>query len=642
MHNLKSHAAVHEIDRPFQCDKCSHAFRRQHDLKRHMKGHTGERPFTCNRCGRAFARMDALNRHQRAENGHACNVSAKGARHPAGADGAVGDGMGYSDGDDGADGARSPPDSAPLPRPPGGLTVTTTRGQLSSGPQTARPDQSSWSAPVPRSPPQSLKRHRTDPHLEVALGRPRIQGPPDYPSPLSSDRASHQLHPHPPHPTLPYPPRPEAAGGGGNAGPSLYQPPPPLRRLSHLDHSPATTTAAGPRSAVEYPTTTLRSPVAYSRRPDGQPYSATRWSPPGAERGGLRHSLSGASDPHRASPARSGPPAYHPRLSGPLPPPPSRAYGDRPRLSSHPPPPPPSSAMTSWTPESSYAAELARTQEYVRRLEQDNERLRQDLQQLRAERSPAVNPYKRPSVGEGGSALSPYPPGLTRSPHAVPDHGAPPDISRYSLNSPYQPRTPVYPAPNGGAEPAMPSTSTYPRYGEPAYRASGSLDVPPTSSPAVAAVIAVEGPGADRPLGSERVILRRPSQLDIARLPPPTLPPIATAASGYPSGSAGYDTRQFPATTSSPARIPVSVQADICSGSPGFIWTPSVRNCRQFYSVSHRVRPARCRTIPCPGHPVASPFLRGLTRPLSSVVAHVAQPPASTIYPTSKSFAPSL
>ncbi|KAJ1904147.1 hypothetical protein IWQ60_012485, partial [Tieghemiomyces parasiticus] len=226
--------------------------------------------------------------------------------------------------------------------------------------------------------------------------------------------------------------------------------------------------------------------------------------------------------------------------------------------------------MTSWTPESSYAAELARTQEYVRRLEQDNERLRQDLQQLRAERSPAVNPYKRPSVGEGGSALSPYPPGLTRSPHAVPDHGAPPDISRYSLNSPYQPRTPVYPAPNGGAEPVMPSTSTYPRYGEPAYRASGSLDVPPTSSPAVAAVLAVEGPGSDRPLGSERVILRRPSQLDIARLPPPTLPPIATATSGYPSGSAGYDTRQFPATTSSPARIPVSfVETGPASASPG-------------------------------------------------------------------------
>ncbi|KAJ1659598.1 hypothetical protein IWQ61_001347 [Dispira simplex] len=265
-HNLKSHAMTHSQERPFSCSICGHNFRRQHDLKRHMKGHTGEKPYICQRCGRGFARMDALSRHSRADNGHACSMTQRLHRQTIQISGTLvststaafsqapvpsstepGNSLAHQSS---SQSSRPPKpcsdDSTPTvashsgsngpapPRPPN-LSIVTyhphSSGKVShppSGSDTSNRD--CWSAPVPTaSPPQSLKRNRTDPHMEAAMTRSgsRLRSDPasarevDVPSSYSSSRHHHsesQFSPrseYPPYSTLS--PRLPLPSGIGNS-----------------------------------------------------------------------------------------------------------------------------------------------------------------------------------------------------------------------------------------------------------------------------------------------------------------------------------------------------------------------------------------------------------------------------------------
>ena len=49
-----------ELDKPFPCDVCGKAFRKNHDLMRHSRTHTGEKPYACEICKKTFARKNCL------------------------------------------------------------------------------------------------------------------------------------------------------------------------------------------------------------------------------------------------------------------------------------------------------------------------------------------------------------------------------------------------------------------------------------------------------------------------------------------------------------------------------------------------------------------------------------------------------
>ncbi|KAJ1955553.1 hypothetical protein IWQ62_005503, partial [Dispira parvispora] len=270
-HNLKSHAMTHSQERPFTCSICGHNFRRQHDLKRHMKGHTGEKPYICQRCGRGFARMDALSRHSRADNGHACSMTQRLHRQtaqgsgtlsststatfsqtPASSSAEPGNLLAHPSGSQGSHppkprsndsiptaATHSGSSAPPPPRPPNLSIVTYHRhssGKVShpqSGSDTSNRD--CWSAPIPTvSPPQSLKRNRTDPHMEAAIARSgsRLRSDPasaregDLSSSYSSSRHHHsegQFSPrseYPPYSTMsPRLPLPPGIGGSNSNNP---------------------------------------------------------------------------------------------------------------------------------------------------------------------------------------------------------------------------------------------------------------------------------------------------------------------------------------------------------------------------------------------------------------------------------------
>lgn len=63
--NLKTHAVMHGIFQPFQCDICKRAFARVHDKDRHMSSHSERKAYHCIVCGGEFARQDAVIRHLR-------------------------------------------------------------------------------------------------------------------------------------------------------------------------------------------------------------------------------------------------------------------------------------------------------------------------------------------------------------------------------------------------------------------------------------------------------------------------------------------------------------------------------------------------------------------------------------------------
>jgi len=67
LNNMKSHARLHQKDKPHNCTICDRKFVRKHDLKRHQNTHVENyKPFDCHNCGTQFTRLDAMHRHLKA------------------------------------------------------------------------------------------------------------------------------------------------------------------------------------------------------------------------------------------------------------------------------------------------------------------------------------------------------------------------------------------------------------------------------------------------------------------------------------------------------------------------------------------------------------------------------------------------
>ena len=65
---MRKSGSLFEFARPFKCEACSKAFRRQDDLTRHFRTHTGEKPYACTICDRRFMRSDHLKKHLKTHN----------------------------------------------------------------------------------------------------------------------------------------------------------------------------------------------------------------------------------------------------------------------------------------------------------------------------------------------------------------------------------------------------------------------------------------------------------------------------------------------------------------------------------------------------------------------------------------------
>ena len=65
MDNLKHHLLVHSGRKPFRCSLCPSSFSRKDYLTKHIRTHTGERPYTCPNCKEAFAYPNSLKLHKK-------------------------------------------------------------------------------------------------------------------------------------------------------------------------------------------------------------------------------------------------------------------------------------------------------------------------------------------------------------------------------------------------------------------------------------------------------------------------------------------------------------------------------------------------------------------------------------------------